>query len=72
VGRDRQIMPAVGGDHAETTLAAGTNPVLLHQPLHPLPAHANAAPDQLPPDARPAAGPAMCSAYTALLCVSRA
>ena len=59
VRRDRQIVPAVGGHHPEAPLAAGTNAVLLHQPLHPLLAHANAALDQLPPDARPPVGAAM-------------
>ena len=59
VGRNRQIVPAVGGHDPEAPLAAGANAVLLHQPLHPLLAHANAALDQLPPDARPAVGSAM-------------
>src|SRR5438046_1986974 len=59
VRRDRQVMPAVGGHHPEAPLAASTNAVLLHQPLHPLLAHANAALDQLPPDARPTVGAAM-------------
>src|ERR1017187_8732907 len=53
IGRNRQIVPAVGGHYAETSLAAGMNAVLLHQPLHPLLAHANALSSQLPPDARP-------------------
>ncbi len=59
VGRDRQIVPAVGGHHPEAPLAAGTNAVLLHQPLHPLLAYADAALHQLPPDPRPAVGAAM-------------
>jgi hypothetical protein len=56
VRRDRQVMPAVGGHHPETALAASANAVFLHQPLNPLFAHANAALDQLPPDSRPTVG----------------
>src|SRR6516162_5161078 len=52
-------MPAVGGHHPKSPLAASTDAVLLHEPLHSLLAHANAAPDQFPPDARPAIGAAM-------------
>ena len=37
----RQFVPAIGGHHAEAPLAAGANAVLLHQPLHPLFAHAD-------------------------------
>ena len=39
--------------NAETSLATRLNAVLLHQPLHPQLAHANALRPQLPPDARP-------------------
>src|ERR1019366_723351 len=53
VGRNRQLVPAVGGDHAETPLAARLNAVLLHQSLHPQLAHANPLRPQLSPDARP-------------------
>src|SRR5579863_9374538 len=59
VRRDRQVMLAIGGHHPETPLAASSNAVFLHQSLHPLFAHANAALDQLPPDARPTVGAAM-------------
>ncbi len=59
VGRDRQIVPAVGGYYPEAPLAPGANAVLLHQPLHPLLAHADAALDQLPPDPRPPVGAAV-------------
>ena len=51
-------MPAVDGRNPESPLAAGVNAVLLHQPLHPLLAHADAALPQLPPDARPSVGAA--------------
>src|ERR1019366_7129015 len=61
VGRNRQLVPAVGGDYAETSLAAGMNAVLLHQLLHPLLAHANALSSQLSPDARPSiCAPILC------------
>src|ERR1035438_2761133 len=53
IRRDRQVVPAVGGSNAESALAASLNAVLLHQPLHPQLAHANALRPQLPPDARP-------------------
>src|SRR5882724_9421093 len=49
-------MSAVRGRDPETALAAGTNAVLLHQPLYPLLAHANALSPQLSPDSRPAVG----------------
>jgi len=52
-------MPAVSGRNTEPPLATGANAVLLHQPLHPLLAHADAALHQLSPDARPTIGPAM-------------
>src|SRR5208282_3561094 len=46
-------------------LAAGANPVLLHQPLHTLLAHTNALSPKLPPDARPAVGsPVFCIGRT--------
>src|ERR1017187_5998565 len=53
IRRDRQVVPAVGGGNAESALAASLNAVLLHQPLHPQLANANALRPQLPPDARP-------------------
>src|ERR1017187_1808621 len=53
VGRNRKTVVAVGGDNAESPLAASLNAVLLHQPLHPQLANANALRPQLPPDARP-------------------
>src|SRR5664280_827245 len=53
IRRDRQVVPAVGGGNAESPLAASLNAVLLHQPLHPQLANANALRPQLPPDARP-------------------
>src|SRR5664280_1775311 len=43
----------LGGGNAESPLAASLNAVLLHQPLHPQLANANALRPQLPPDARP-------------------
>src|SRR5437763_17189164 len=52
-------MPAVGGGHPVTSLAASMDAVFLHQFLHPLLAHANAALDQLPPNPRPPVGTAM-------------
>src|ERR1035437_3463259 len=52
-------MSAVRGRDPETALVAGANAVLLHQPLHPLLAHANALSPQLPPDPRPAVGSAI-------------
>src|ERR1039458_5757711 len=53
ISRDRQVVPAVGVGNAESPLAASLNAVLLHQPLHPQLANANALRPQLPPDARP-------------------
>ena len=52
-------MSAVRGRDPEAALAARPNAVLLHQPLHPLLAHANALGPQLPPDPRPAIGSAI-------------
>src|ERR1039457_4403413 len=52
-------MSAVRGRDPETALAAGANAVLLHQPLYPLLAHANALSPQLSPDPRPAVGSAI-------------
>ena len=49
VGRDRQIMTTVGRGHTEAPLAARTNTVLLHQPLHALLTHPHPALTQLPP-----------------------
>src|ERR1039458_8982443 len=59
VRSNRQTVSAVRGRDPETALAAGANAVLLHQPLHPLLAHANALSPQLPPDPRPAVGSAI-------------
>ena len=59
------IGPAIGGYHPEAPLATSTDAVLLHQPLHPLLAHTDAALDQLPPDARPAVGTAVFRVYRA-------
>src|ERR1039457_2481031 len=56
---NRQAMSAVRGRDPETALAAGANTVLLHQPLYPLLAHANALRPQLSPDPRPAVGSAI-------------
>jgi len=53
VGRDRQIVIAVGGD-LEAPLALGTNAVQLHEFLHSLLADSNSACEQLFPDAGPA------------------
>src|SRR5664279_241240 len=53
IRRHRQVVPAVGGGNAEPPLAASLKAVLLHQPLHPQLANANALRPQLPPDARP-------------------
>src|ERR1039457_2678260 len=52
-------MSAVRGRDPETALAAGANAVLLHPPLYPLLAHANALSPQLSPDPRPAVGSAI-------------
>src|ERR1039457_5089320 len=51
-------MPAVGGD-AKPPLAAGSDTVLLPQPLHPLLPRADALPPKWPPDPRPAVGSAI-------------
>src|ERR1700679_4030581 len=56
VWRYGQIMPAIGRCDAKAPLPAGLNAMLLHEPLHTLLTHANAACQQLPPDARPAVG----------------
>src|ERR1017187_8106048 len=53
VGRNRQLVLAVSGGNAETSLATRLNAVLLHQSLHPQLAHANPLRPQLSPDARP-------------------
>src|SRR5664279_1024692 len=53
VGRNRKTVLAVSGGNAEPPLATSLDTVLLHQPLHPKFAHANALRPQLPPDARP-------------------
>jgi len=58
VGRDRQAVTAVGRRDAEAPLAAGADPVLPHQSLHALLAHADALSVKFPPDARPAIGSA--------------
>ena len=42
VGCDRQAVSAVGCGNAEASLAAGADPVLLHEPLHTLLADADA------------------------------
>ena len=63
VRRDRQVMPAVCSCDPETSLAASTNAVFLHQPLDPLLARANAALDQFPPDSRPAISSVMFSIH---------
>ena len=47
--------------------AAGTDAVFLHEPLHPLLAHANAALDQLPPDPRPSIGAAKFCVHRAVM-----
>src|SRR5665811_2147267 len=65
VRSNRQAVSAVRGRDPETALAAGANAVLLHQPLHPLLAHANALSPQLPPDPRPAVGSAIRRIYGA-------
>jgi len=53
IGRDWQIVAAVGGD-LEAPLASGADAVPLHELLNPFLAHAHASGQQLLPDARPA------------------
>jgi hypothetical protein len=50
-------MLAVGSSDVKPPLAAGSDTVLLHRPLHALLTRADALRPQLPPDARPAVGP---------------
>ena len=59
VRRNRQVMSAVGSCESETSLPAGINAVLLHQPLHPQLAYADALRPKLPPDAQHVALPFM-------------
>lgn len=51
--------PYLNSHDAELPFASRANVMLLHQPLHTLPAHANATLTQLPPDARPPIGSAI-------------
>jgi len=53
IGRDRQVVVAVGRD-LESTLAASADAVKLHELLHPVLADPDAACEQLFPDPRPA------------------